>query len=79
MNLTIKMAKEIETVFKSRNRIKGNQMVKTKVKAEKGGAEKEAGGRREGGHGHSVPEGPGQVPMPRVLSKPLKKLSPQLI
>lgn len=46
MNLTIKMAKEIETVFKSRNRIKGNQMVKTKAKAEKGGAEKEAG---EGG------------------------------
>ena len=40
------MAKEIEAVFKSRNRIKGNQMVKMKVKAEKGGAEKEAG---EGG------------------------------
>lgn len=41
------MAKEIETVFKSRNRIKGNQMVKTKVKVEKGRAEKEAG---EGGN-----------------------------
>lgn len=37
------VAKEIETVFKSRDGIKGNQMVKTKVKAEKGGAEKEAG------------------------------------
>lgn len=40
------MAKEIETVFKSRNGIKGNQMVKMTVKAEKGGTEKKAG---EGG------------------------------